>query len=138
MGSSVRQSYDFIAIDEQLAAISLYRGQYSKAKTEFERLSKETQCLERIPPVQKEELVQDLKRWRAVVMLHQGQYKAAVREFKALLKHGQGQENSEAQRMLRVHVLRDLSLALAHLGPYSQVRGQIGSAKKALEMCFQS
>lgn len=138
MGSSVRQSYDFIAIDEQLAAISLYRGQYSKAKTEFERLSKETQCLERIPPVQKEELVQDLKRWRAVVMLHQGQYKAAVREFKALLKHGQGQENSEAQRMLRVHVLRDLSLALAHLGPYSQARGQIGSAEKALEMCVQS
>lgn len=137
-GSSVRQSYEFIAIDEQLAAISLYRGQYSKAKTEFERLSKETQCLERVPPIQKEEFVQDLKRWRAVVMLHQGQYKTAVREFKALLKHGQGQANSEAQRMLRVHVLRDLSLALAHLGPYSQVRGQIWSAEKALQMYFQS
>lgn len=136
MGPSIRQSYQFIAIDEQLAAISLFRGQYSKAKGDFERLLKETHRLEQIPTNQKRELVQDLKRWIAVVMLHQGQYKNAFLEFEAMLHDGQLDDSwttPGVSRILRIHVHRDLSLALAHLGPYSHVREQIKSAEEELE-----
>lgn len=141
MGPSIRQSYQFIAIDEQLAAISLYRGQYSKAKDHFGRLLAETHRLEQIPTNQKKELVQDLKRWIAVVMLHQGQYRNAFLEFKAVLQDGQADDystTSGVSRILRIHVHRDLSLALAHMGPYSQVREQIKSAEEELEKYIQN
>lgn len=136
LGPSARQSFEFVAIDEQLAAISLYRGRYSKAKGEFEGLLKRTQDLEQIHRIRRQELVQDLQRWIAVVMLHQGQYHNAVHKFKALLKEAQSDDwrtNPAAQRMLRIHVLRDLSLATAHLGPYSRVLTQINSAKEDLD-----
>lgn len=141
MGPSIRQSYQFIAIDEQLAAISLYRGQYSEAKGNFERLLKMAHRLEQIPTIQKRELVQDLKRWIAVVMLHQGQYESAFLEFKAVLQDGQvdGSWTSPGvSRILRIHVHRDLSLALAHLGPYSQVQEEIKSAEEELESYIQN
>ncbi|KAK7738301.1 hypothetical protein SLS63_002637 [Diaporthe eres] len=111
------------------------------AKGDFERLLKETHRLEQIPTNQKRELVQDLKRWIAVVMLHQGQYKNAFLEFKAVLHDGQLDDSwttPGVSRILRIHVHRDLSLALAHLGPYSHVREQIKSAEEELENYIQN
>lgn len=141
LGPNARQSYEFIAIDEQLAAILLYSGRYSEAKDDFEGLLKRTHALEQIHRIRKQELVKDLQRWTAVVLLHQGQYKKAVHKFKALLQEAQVDEYRtipDTQRMLRIHVLRDLSLALAHIGPYSQVRNQMNYAKEDLEIYIQN
>ncbi|KAG6368251.1 hypothetical protein INS49_002453 [Diaporthe citri] len=141
LGPSVRQSYEFIAIDEQLAAISLYQGHYSKAKGDFEILLKNAHRLEQIPTIQKKELVQDLKRWIAVVMLHQGQYQGASLGFKAVLQDEQVDDywaTPGVSRMLRIHVHRDLSLALAHLGPYSQAQEHFKSAEEELEKYIQN
>lgn len=141
MGPSMRQSYQFIAIDEQLAAISLYRGDYSKARGDFEELLKRAHRLEQVLTTQRKELIQDLKRWIAVVMLHQGQYESAFLEFKAVLQDGQVDDSwttPGVSRILRIHVHRDLGLALAHLGPYSHVQKQMKAAEEELEKYIQN
>lgn len=134
LNSAMNHGLIEIALDEQLAAIFLYRGLCSEAYSEFQRLLDKARQLSQTPEGRTERLIRDLQRWTAVVLLHQGKYEEAAVEFRDLLeqsnKHG---DHPQAWRLFRMQVQRDLGLAVAHLGPYLKACQHIQAAKQELE-----
>lgn len=124
--------YMCIAIDQQLAAISLLSGRYSEAQPAFEELLEKAHG---ISDSRKWEVIRELRRWKALTLLHQGQYKDAAEELGQLLEEIDGSPGTDV--MFNIQVQKDYSLALAHLGPYSQVRKQIARARTELQTYIQ-
>lgn len=117
--------YHLVSINAQLAAISLFRGNYLGAETQFSQLLEDLEKLNIGRGSSKDELELDLKRWLSVALLYQRQYDKAEMKLNALAK----EIALRGRSTLRVQVLRDLSLANAHLGRYSLAKRHIKEAK---------
>lgn len=116
--------YQVICIDAQLAAITLFRGNYLDAENQFVGL---LATLKNVLPtsLQKDDLELDLQRWLATALLYQKQYDKAKEKLDAL----NSELPSRGHDVARVRILRDLSLANAHLGRYDLAERQIKSAE---------
>lgn len=127
-----------IAIDAQLAIISLELGKYSEAHEDFGRLLKETHRSGQIPVTSRTALLRNIMKWKSVGLLRQGRYLEAANELRSLLESASNCwiDDVKGWKMFRIDVQKNLSLAMAYLGPYSLVCRQIEqieTVKKELE-----
>lgn len=124
-----------IVIDKRLAIISLELGYYDKAEEEFRRLLEEIRRSDQIPASSQANLWLQIMKWKAVTLLRQGCYQQAANELRHLLERTNDRwiDDVEKWKLYRIEVQKSLTLAVAHVGPYSLVRKQIETVKKEIE-----